>query len=89
MITSLNGFNPTENMSYILKCNINESNPNRIIRYEWMQDGNIVNGITDTLAFPSVIRTNTGNWTRKGVIDQNGVKIEKESTPKPVQVFCK
>ena len=89
MITSLNGFNPTENMSYILKCNINESNPSRITGYEWLQDGNIVNRITDTLLFPSVKRTNTGNWTCKGVIDQNGVKIEKESTPKSVGVFCK
>ena len=89
MIISLSRFNPTENMSYILKCNINESNPNRNTRYEWLQDVNIMNVITDTLSFPSVKRANTVNWTCKGVIDQNGVKIEKESTPKTVQVFCK
>ena len=89
MITSLSGFNPTENMSYKLKCNINESNPKPITRYEWLQDGNIVNGSADILSFPSIKRTNTGNWTCKGIIDQNGVKVKKESTSKPVVVFCK
>ena len=89
MIKSPNGFNTTENATYVLTCNISASNPNPITRYEWLQDGNIVNATTDTLSFSSVRRNDTGNWTCKGVIDKDGVKIEKKSNPKPVLVFCK
>ena len=72
-----------------MKCNITVSSPNPITRYEYLQDSIRVDGNTDRLLFSAVKRNDTGSWTCKGVIDQSGANTEKESTPKPVEVFCK
>ena len=61
MITLPNGFNPTENSAYILKCSITVSSPNPITRYECLQDSNRVDGNTDTLLFSAVKRNGTGS----------------------------
>ena len=90
MLKLPNGSNPTENTSYVLRCDISESNPNPVTRYEWLQDGNVVNGSATILSFPSVKRTKTGSWVCRGIIDENNVKFEKNSTPaEQVRVFCK
>ena len=89
ILTGSNGLNPTENTSYMLNCNIAESNPNPVTKYVWFQNNMTINNESTTLSFSSVKRENSGSWMCGGIINQSDILIEKNSTDIRVNVFCK
>ena len=88
-LTPSNGLKPTENTSYTLSCTIFPSNPNPVRKYEWFQNDNKIVNEGPVHLFASVKRENSGSWICKGIIKQNSIIIEKNSTVIQVNIFCK
>ena len=89
ILAQSNGLNPTENTSYTLNCSIATSNPNPVTRYVWFQNKLKIDNESATLSFSSVKRENSGSWICKGIINQSGILIEKNSSDIQLNIFCK
>ena len=78
----------TESTSYTLSCTIPTSNPKPVTKYEWFKnDKEIFNEGPVHLCDP-VERKNAGSWICQGIINQNSIIIEKNSTTIQVNTFC-
>ena len=88
-VTPSSGLAPIENTRYTLDCMIATSNPNPVTKFVWFQNGMKISNHSATLSFDSVKRDNSGNWSCKGIINENSRIIEKNSNVTKVNVFCK
>ena len=88
-LTPSNGCKPAENKSYTLSCTIFPSNPNPVTENEWFQNDKKTVNEGPVHLFDSVKKENSGSWICRGIINQNSIIIEKNSTAIQVNIFCK